>query len=99
MFSKSAATINSNTDGSNQSASKRVKHAPGPKGEAVSFSFTITFSQVVENGTGMEQRKDLPLKSSRNQFQNLKLPGPLLSLKTSISLCQTVPNSLAMLLY
>lgn len=36
-------------------ASKRSKHAPGPKGEAVSFSFTITFSQVVENGTGMEQ--------------------------------------------
>lgn len=30
-------------------------HAPGPKGEPVSFSFTITFSKVVENGPGMEK--------------------------------------------
>ena len=55
MFSKSTDKINSNTNESNQSAPKRAKHASGPKGEAVSFSFTITFSQVVENGTGMEQ--------------------------------------------
>lgn len=30
-------------------------HAHGPKGEPVSFSFTITFSKVVENGPGMEK--------------------------------------------
>ena len=48
MFSKNASTPS-------ESASKHSGHAPGPRGEAVSFSFTITFSKVVENGTGMEQ--------------------------------------------
>lgn len=55
MFSKSSGTSQQSAPKCDQIASNRVKHAPGPKGEPTSFSFTITFSQVVENGTGMEQ--------------------------------------------
>ena len=35
--------------------SEHVKHALGPKNEVPTYSFTITFSQVVENGIGMEK--------------------------------------------
>jgi hypothetical protein len=50
-----------------------VKHALGPKGEVPTYSFTITFSQVVENGIGMEK---ISLCSSVVHFIQLSTVPP-----------------------
>ena len=67
-------------------------HAPGPKGEAVSFSFTITFSRVVENGPGMEKIgeiakegfTDVDLESAKNKFEGTGALVDLVDLNSAL---------------
>ena len=96
MFSKTTNASPNSAAAASKSVSKRSKHAPGPKGEAVSFSFTITFSQVVENGTGMEQigtmaEKGFTTKEFKEAIPNFEATGASVELK---DLNKSLPDGL-----
>ena len=66
--------------------SEHVKHSLGPKGEFVTYSFTITFSQVVENGIGMEKigeiaEKGFETKELEDAKEKFELKGASVELK------------------